>query len=432
MLLRAVLCVVVLSAPVRAEEFLELTDLKLIDGTGAPERAVKRLVARDGVIVAIDDRGEVPLPGKGARWTKIALDGAFVMPGLVDTHVHVARFPDTRVHAERILRGALRGGVTLVRDLAGDARALADIERAVSTGELVAPDVVFSALLGGPDIFAAGPTSQMAAGREPGSAPWARLVDGDSDLPLLIAEAKGTGAGNLKLYGDMNGALAARIVGEARRQDMLTTAHGTVFTARPSELVRAGVGSLAHAPYLVWEAVDEVPDDFRKRTQAPWSQIDPERDPKLRALYAEMARRGVFLDATLWVFKAMQGYSPQVQADWAPVAFAWGAKATRAAHAAGVRVTTGTDWFEPREEMGLPNTHEELALLVEHAGFSPMDAILAGTRNGAAALGRERTHGTIEVGKVADLLVLEESPLVDIRNTTTIRMTVRKGMVVSP
>jgi len=426
-----VLAALATSGASRAATYLELTDLKLIDGTGAPVRHVEHLIARDGVIVAIDAVGSTPAPGKGDRWQRIDVGGAWVMPGLVDTHVHVARFPDTRTKAERILRGALRGGVTAVRDLAGDARALADIERAVGAGELVAPTVVYSAMFGGPDIFKQGPTAMMASGRTPGDAPWARMITSADELPRLVAQAAGTGARNIKVYGDLDDALATALIREAKRQGMLTTAHATVFPARPSTLVDAGVGSLAHAPYLVWEAVDVVPDDYQKRIAGPWKEIAPDH-PKLRALYKRMAEQGTFLDATLFVFKAMNDYSPEIDAPWAKDAFEWAAQAVRVAHAAGVRVTTGTDWFEPRDEWGLPNTHEELALLVDSAGFTPMDAIVAGTRNGAEALGLGESTGTLANGKFADLVVLEANPLDDIRNTTKIRIVVRRGVVVDP
>lgn len=418
------------AAHARGAEYLELTDFHLIDGTGAPAREVRRLVARDGVIVAIDGEGEMPLAEPDARWLRIGLAGAWVMPGLVDTHVHVARFPEARAQAETILRGAARGGITSVRDLAGDARALAELERATTNGELAGPTVVFSAMFGGPDIHREGPTSQMAAGRPPGQAPWARAITAGTDVRQVVAEAKGAGARNIKLYGDLDAVQARRVIAEARRQGMLTTAHATVFPAAPGELVEAGVGSLSHAPYLVWEGADSVPRDYRMRTQGPWSSVAPDH-PRLLALYRRMAQRGVFLDATLYVYKAMRDYSPQVQADWTDAAFAWAAQATRLARAAGVRVTAGTDWFEPREPTGLPHTHEELALLVDAAGFTPMQAIVAGTRDGAAALGLD-DRGIVQPGKVADLLVLDADPLRDIRNTTRIRMTVLRGAVVAP
>ena len=416
---------------VQAAEYLELNDFQLIDGTGAPARHVNRLIARDGVIVMIDDLGRLPAQEPDARWLRIGLNGAWVMPGLIDTHVHVARFPDARPHAEAILRSAARGGVTTVRDLAGDARALSEIERETTTGEFIGPTVVYSALFGGPDIYREGPTSEMAAGRPPGGAPWARAVTDATDLKLAVAEAKGTGAANIKLYGDLDAKLVHRIIAEAKRQGMQTTAHATVFPARPGDLVDGGVGTLSHAPYLVWEGVDHVPSDYRMRTQGPWAKIAPDH-PRLLALYRRMAERGVFLDATLYVYKAMHDYAPQVQADWTDAAFAWAAQATRLAHQAGVRVTTGTDWFEPRDESDLPHTHAELGLLVETAGFTPMEAIVAGTRNGAAALGLADSRGTIEPGKLADLLVLDADPLADIHNTTRIRMTVLHGHIVTP
>jgi imidazolonepropionase-like amidohydrolase len=427
-----VLIAAMLLAPVAdAAEILELANLKLIDGTGAPVRAVARLVVRDGTIVAIDGAGAVPVAAPGDRWLRVDLDGAWVMPGLVDTHVHVARFEDAHAQATRILGQGVRGGVTAVRDMAGDARTLAELERARIAGEHVGPVVLASAVLGGPDIFTDGPTAQMAPGREPGEAAWARRVDAASDVRLVVAEARGSGVGQLKLYGDIAAPLAKSLIEEAHRQQLLVAAHATVFPAGPGELVAAGVDSLAHAPYLVWEGADAIPDDYRKRIDGPWATVPPDH-PKLLALYRQMAARGVFLDATLYVYKAMNSYPGHPGAPWADAAFAWAAQATRLAHRAGVRVTTGTDWFEPGSEYELPHTHEELALLVEAAGFTPMEAIVAGTRNGALAMGLGKARGTVAVGMAADLLVLEADPLADIRNTQKIRMTVSDGRLVMP
>lgn len=421
-----------LAAPAtRAAEFLELANLQLIDGTGAPARTVKRLVVRDGTIVAIDGAGRLPATEPGDRWLRIDLNGLWVTPGLVDTHVHVARFDDARAQALQILGDGARGGVTAVRDMAGDARTLAELERARVAGEHAIPFVLASALFAGADVFADGSKAQMAPGHASGEAAWMRRVDAGTDVRLVVAEAKGAGAGQLKLYGDLDVALATKFIDEAHRQDLLAAAHATVFPTGPGQLVDAGIDSLAHAPYLVWEGADAIPDDFEKRIAGPWATVPPDH-PKLLALYAKMAKRGVFLDATLYVYKAMNSYPGHPGAPWADAAFAWAAKATGLAHRAGVRVTVGTDWFEPDLPGGLPHTHAELALLVDAAGFTPMDALVAGTRDGAAALGLGDTRGTVAIGKVADLLVLDASPLADIRNTQKIRFTVLAGKVVEP
>jgi imidazolonepropionase-like amidohydrolase len=415
-------------------EILELRDFRLIDGTGAPARYVSRMVARAGTIVSIDDQGEAPAVSPDDQWRTLDLAGAWVMPGLVDTHVHVGRFPDARMRAEQILENAARRGVTAVLDLGGDARALADIERALVAGEISGPTLVYSALFAGPAVFADGHMGQLSRGRTTGTAPWAQALAGNESsdrIALAVARAAGSGAGNLKLYGNLAPGLAGQVIAEAERQGLRTTAHATVFPARPGDLVEAGIDILSHAPYLVWEAVDAVPDDYGARTAGPWDQVPPDH-PALLRLYRRMAERGVALDATLFIYRRMRDYSPMVQADWSAAAFAWGAQAVRHAHAAGVMVTTGTDWFEPRDEDGLPNTHEELRLLVEHAGFSPMQAIVAGTGNGARAIGEGERRGTLEVGRMADLLVLEASPLEDIGNTTRIRMAIKHGRVLHP
>lgn len=425
------LAFLLLADPAAATAFLELRDFRMIDGTGAPPQAVGRLLIADDRIVVIDTQGKAPDRQAGDRWTTIDLCGHWVMPGLIDTHVHVGRFPEhTRARAEEILLAAARGGVTAVRDLAGDARALGEVQHAIEVGELAAPTLTYSALFGGADIYKDGPTAAMAVGRPAGEAPWAQRIDERTDLAQAVAAARGSGARLLKIYGDLRPRLVRRIVAEADRQHLLTVAHATVFPTRPSELVDAGVGSLAHAAYLVWEGVDDVPGDYRMRTQGPWDDI-PADHPRLQALYRQMVKRGTSLDATLYVYEAMHRYAPQVQAGFAPKAFAWGAQATRQAHAAGVHVTTGTDWFEPREGE-LPHTHEELKLLVAHAGFSPMDAIVAATRNGAEALGLSARTGTVAVGKQADLLVLGADPLADIAHTAEIRFTVLRGRIVEP
>lgn len=412
--------------PARAADWLILSNVTLIDGTGAPARTVETLTVRDGIIQ--DEAGE---PGPGDVVTAVDLAGAYVMPGLIDTHVHIGRFPKARDEAVRIMGEAVRGGVTAVRDLGGDARALAEADRARRNGEIAGPALAWSAMIGAPSLYEKdNRLGGHALGHAPGAAPWSRAVTPRTDLRLAVAEAKGAGAHALKLYGDLDARLAARLIAEARRQGLLTVAHATLFPAGPGDLVAAGIGTLSHAPYLVWEGAGAIPDDYAMRTAGPWTEIAPDH-PKLMALYRRMAREGVFLDATLFVYRDMAKYSPAVEAGWTGPAFAWAMKAAGLAHGEGVQITTGTDWFEPRGPHELPHTHEELALLVE-AGLTPMEAIVAGTRNGARAMGIDDVRGTLRPGKAADMLILNADPLEDIRNTTKIRFVVKDGRIVKP
>jgi imidazolonepropionase-like amidohydrolase len=77
----------------------------------------------------------------------------------------------------------------------------------------------------------------------------------------------------------------------------------------------------------------------------------------------------------------------------------------------------------------MPSVHQEMALLVEHAGFTPLEAIEAATRGGAAALGQSAQRGTITPGKLADLVVLDADPSRDIGNTTKIDFVVKHGRI---
>lgn len=421
-----------LGQPVAATEWLVLSNFHLIDGTGASPVEVEQLVIRDGVIQAINPSAfpseDQVQPMESV--THINLDGAWVMPGLIDTHVHVARFPETLKQAKTILQQAVRGGVTSVRDLGGDARTLAEVNRALLNNEWIGADVVFAGIYGGPALFADERIARLSPGFEPGTAPWTQAITDNTNLPLMVAATRGAGVHGIKLYGNLDAELSVAVIHEANRQNLPVWAHATVFPAGPGDLVNAGVSSLSHAAYLVWEAADSIPDDYSARIDGPWSSTAPDH-PALIALFKTMKHQGVFLDATLYVYESLHKVIPPDQAGWAIDAARWGAAVTRLAHQQGVKITAGTDWFEPNEGE-LPHTHDELALLVEKAELSPMEAIVAGTRNGAESLGLLDQRGTVEADKAADLLILSENPLDNIRNTEKIQLVVKHGKVIKP
>jgi imidazolonepropionase-like amidohydrolase len=124
----------------------------------------------------------------------------------------------------------------------------------------------------------------------------------------------------------------------------------------------------------------------------------------------------VMLEPTLYVVE----FQPSLQK-----ILPWCRTVTGLAHRHGVRLVAGTDHVIGERD-SLPNLHRELELLVE-SGLSPLAALTAATRNGARALGLGATHGTIEAGKVADLVVLDADPTVAIGNTRRVRMVVKGG-----
>jgi imidazolonepropionase-like amidohydrolase len=396
---------------------LALTHVTLIDGTGTPAHPDQTIVLRGDTIAAVYGSAANPPPA-GAEVLDLA--GRYVIPGLIDTHVHLATDPsegDRRPAVEQRLRSALHGGVTVVRDMAGDGRALADLSRAAVAGDIESPAIYYAAVMAGPEFFTDARVRLASRGVTPGTGPWLRSVTASSNWPRVIAEARGTGATAIKVYAAVPATVLRPLVAEAHRQGLKVWAHATLFPARPSEVVGAGVDVISHASMLVWEGMTVVP---------PWSSAGPP-DSTIRpsnvlvtSLLRLMARRGTMLDATLFVM----GDNP-ARADWA-------AKVTNEAWKAGVAITAGTDSIGGEQVGSLPNLHEELRLLVEQAGLTPLAAITAATLNGARAIGIEATHGSIAPGKVADLVVLSADPSADIRHTRDIVYVFREGRRFEP
>lgn len=412
----------------RAADWLRLENFVLIDGNGAAPRAVRRLLARDGTIVALgDDDPRAPAPFEVV--TAIDLGGAFVIPGLIDSHVHFSGYPGDREGIAARMAQALRGGITSVRDMAGDARVLEDSQRAVLRREFDGVTVASSVLVGGPTMFADPRVVLGGIGYAAGEAPWLLSITPQTDLALALARARGAGVDGVKIYGNLDAASVAAVAAEARRQGLALWAHATVFPARPGELLDAGVEVLSHAPYLVWEAVEKVPDDYGARREGPYDKIRP-RHRRIRALLQRMAASGVLLDTTLLIYRdAIRQAEGEQRGAWAQGAFEWGVEVVQFAHELGVPLAAGTDRFA-KDDWSLPDLHGELAILVEQAGLTPLEALVAATRNGARAAGIAATRGTVEVGMAADLVVLETDPTQDISATQQIRLVIKDGRVV--
>lgn len=409
----------------RASHVVALTHATLIDGTGAPPQADMTILVRGERIVAAYRSGSRPLPDSAEVED---LTGRYVIPGLIDAHVHLTGMAADEAGYEKLLRWAVSHGITAVRDMAGDDRVLASLARSAMLDEIASPDIRYAALMAGPTFFYEDARARGASdGVLPGSAPWMRAVDGASDIPLVVAEAKGTGAAALKLYANLPPALVSALTAEAHRQGLMVWAHATVFPARPSDVVAAGVDVLSHSAYLVWQAAPRVPQDYAVRAMGDFRHIRPD-DPRILAVLDSMKARGAILDATLYVFERTEREAP----DHAGAGIAaWGEAVTRIAHQRGVLVDAGTDAMgEPDDTV--PNLHRELAALVEHAGFTPLEAIGAATRVAAMALGVEASRGTVSPGKLADLVVLSRDPSRDINATRAIVRVYKHGKAYIP
>ena len=395
----------------------------VIDGTGAAPKPGMAIIARDGRIESIvpSSQWKKKLGKLAAKAQVVDLHGDYALPGLIDTHVHLATDPDP-VFEQAQLRRFIYSGVTTVRDMAGDTRDLGWFSRQTLLHKMAGPDIYYAALMAGPQFFHDPRTIASAQGATPGAVPWMQAMTDDTDIPLAVARAKGTGATALKLYADMPGELDAKITAEAHRQNMLVWGHAATFPASPKEVVDAGEDVVSHACMLAYQMSDTIPPEYHHRAPVDAAKFANDVSA-LDPLFADMKSHHTILDATIYVYKVMWDETgPKSPPPYCKTELA--ARITAAAHKAGIEISTGTDadsdWDKP-----LPSVYDEIALLVRSAGFTPMEAIHAATLVGAKAVGQEKNLGSLEHGKRANILFVSKDPLADVQNLRATVLTVK-------
>jgi imidazolonepropionase-like amidohydrolase len=373
-------------------------------------------------IVAVLRQSQVG-PGQLAGAQEVDLAGKFLIPGLIDSHQHLATPPD-RAEAEARLRRDVYSGITGTRDMADDLRQVADLTRAARVGEVASPDIAYAALMAGRSFFEDPRTQAIAAGAKGGEVPWEQAIDASTDMELAIARAKGTYAAAIKIYANLPGSLVMKITAEAHRQGMRVWAHGMVFPATPFEVVDAGVDTVSHTCYLAYQAMAKRPDAYQHRFPLDASLFRQD-NAVMAKLFADLARRGTVLDATLHVYREVEAAArEQHKPPLCTVALA--GRLTNQAYRSGVAISAGTDGDTPLNEP-LPSLFDELELLHDVAGLPPMAVLRSATITGAKAMGEEKQMGSIESGKLANMVVLARNPLEDVRNFRTVVLTVKRG-----
>lgn len=399
----------------RTPQLVVIDSVTVIDVINGRSIANQRIVIRGDSIAAVEALSR-PLPDSINEY--VNGKGAFAIPGLTDHHVHLDAGMD------RMLQQAARGGVTMVMNVAGDNRIVSEYARRTLTRQLAGPEIGYVSVMAGPGFFVDPRFKASEVGFASGTAPWIQAVTDETNVPMAIALARGSGAESLKLYAMLDSSLTARLISEAHRQGMTVIAHGTLFPARPLQMVQGGLDVLTHAPYLAWQGATEVKaeDSFTRRERAPYASV-PVDGPAITALLEEMKRRGTWLEPTLAVF-ARSAEEKDVND--------WGRALTRRANSMGIPILAGTDGLlSGRDSTALPGVHHELELLVD-AGLSNSEALASATINAARAMRRDNTHGSIAAGRVADVLLLDANPLESVSATTRIRRVVLRGRLLDP
>jgi len=393
-----------------------LEHARLIDGTGAPPRDDMRIVVRGDRIVSVQ-RGSEAAPAMPPDAERIDLGGRVVMPGLIDLHFHVERDPKLAIRQ-------LANGVTSFRDPGQWIDQFDSLKAIVRSEHLPGPRMA----LAGPHIDGEGPAYPLDA-----------TVARDPEEARRAAERNiADGATALKIYFRLPLASAMAVVRVCRERDVPCTAHLEILDAR--DLLLAGLDGLEHITSLGTSVVA-----FRRAEryrQAVLADNDARKDGRYalmadadldgaeaRRLYDVLERTHPFVNPTLAVFEVRAGTAragtkqdPAVDLK----GFAQMKALTLAAVQHGARVTLGGHSEVPFAGRG-EAPWREMELLVE-SGLTPLQAITAATKTSAASLRRPVDLGTIEAGKLADLIVLGQDPSRDIHAIRSVQRVMSSGV----
>jgi imidazolonepropionase-like amidohydrolase len=435
------------SAEISKRPAIAIEHVALVDVVRGEIVSPRTVLVVDGRIAAMGEPEAITIPPAAVR---VDGRGRYLMPGLVDMHVHLFNNASRRPPNEWAFPLFVANGVTGVREMRTEAAQMATVESwrtKAARGQLVAPR-----------ILAAG----VAVGG--GNAPDTDATTGEA-VRRQVREAKTAGADFVKVFSELREPQWRAILGEARALGMPVCGH------IPSEVglleaATAGQRSNEHLTqvYQACSAREKEWLDARKkvkdkeleqlretqerkvlegfdqsvcdRTSAVLAKTAMVQVPTLVLPFFESRgspanfrddprRRYLRADEqTRWERIFKEGY-PVAGDKLAARRWEVSRQIVNTLHAAGVRILAGTDAPMPQVYPGF-SLHKELELLVE-AGLSPADALRAATIWPAEFLGMSDSIGSIATGKRADLLLLDGNPLSDISQTQRIRAIVLDG-----
>jgi imidazolonepropionase-like amidohydrolase len=397
----------------------------LLDRPGQAPRGASTLIVRDGRVAEVRDGFVAPEGGAEL----VDLRSAWVLPGLIDMHVHLwgiggdpmrARVEaadrddaDNMVTAIANMRATLDAGFTTVRDLGGDPRGMRALRQAVAGGTIPGPTIVNA----GKMLTVSGGHGDAANGKRAEFAEVIRehqlnICDGPVECARAVRLQVAMGAEVIKfgatggVLSNVSGGLGRAMTPEEMRA-IIDTAHGLgrrvaahSHAAEGSKAaLAAGVDTIDHGTFLDDETIALF------KAKGAWLV------PTMMAPRAALAQ-------------ARGGMLPPATISKAEAAGAAAVESHRKAIRAGVKIAFGTDTGVSRHG----DNAQEFALLVD-AGMTPAAAIRAATLDAADALGMKAELGSLEPGKWADLIAVAADPLADVRRLETVDFVMRRGIV---
>lgn len=421
-----------------ARSAVAIVGVSVIDVEHGRSVGPRTVVVADGRIVAVTLPRDAVIPESARR---VSGRGRFLIPGLVDMHVHLFNRISKRAPNAWAFPLFIANGVTGVREMNADAGSMAQVRdwrRRMHAGELLAPHIlaVGIAVSGtSPDDAAHQTRAAAAAGADfikvfsgVPAANWHSIVTAARTASLRVAGHVPAGVSLLAASAagqHTNEHLTQAVEACSSREAPLLHAREhlaadalTAVRDRQEQAALADYDATLCATVAAELARDgqaQVPTQILAYTESRALPAEPDEDPRWRYLRSDERAR--------WL-RILAGRPTRPDA---PAGARWQAarRIVGQFHRAGVPILAGTDAPMPLVYPGF-SLHEELALLVD-SGLSPREALRAATFTPAAVLGVPSSSGSVAVGKRADLVLLDGDPTKDIRNTRRIRAVLIDG-----
>ena len=375
-------------------------------------------------------------PGSAARDVATVIDGEgrYLLPGLFDMHTHEWRW-------NAMLQ--IAGGVTTVRDMGNDNKGLEELRTDIANGNIVGPRIV--------------PTG-FIEGESPYASRDGIVINNVDEGKAAIDWYAQRGRRQIKLYNSIRPEWVAPPASYAHAQGMRVSGHIPAFM-RAEEAVRAGYDEIQHINQVMLNFLVKPEDDTRTLLRFYLvgdnaSQIDLDSDAS-KAFFQLLVARGTVVDTTITTFEPMftqlQGepnpafrkvashVPPVLQRNWLVNSmdikaanavryrnsYAKLLELTRRLYAAGIPLLAGTD------NIAGFTLHRELETYVQ-AGIGAAQALQIATRNGAKYTQLSDLLGTVAVGRLADVILIDGDPTENIASIRDISMVMKEGVVYYP